>query len=82
MDPATILGRLLFRLGTFLLLMAWLAGSGWLLFVFGQQIYARWGSWQTYPVPDKRAMKHVVALLTVLGVWALFLWVALIWFTV
>lgn len=81
MDAATLLGDLLFRLGTFLLLTAWILGSGWVLVVFGQQIYARWGSWQTYPIPDKRAMKHLVALLIVLGLWALFLWTALIWFS-
>jgi len=82
MAPYEILSDVLLRAGTFLLFVAWLLGSAWLIGVFTKDVYSRWGRWQTYPVPDKRAMKHLVALLALLGVWALFLWITVVWFTV
>ena len=80
MTPPELLAELLFRSGTFLLLTAWIVGSGWVLLVFGQDVYAKWGSWRTYPLPDKRAAKHLVIVLVTLGLWSLFLWFAVAWF--
>lgn len=80
MTPETVVADALFRVGTFLLLTAWIVGSGWVLLVFGSDVYSRWGSWRTYPLPDKRAMTHVVVMLVLIGVWSLFLWFALVWF--
>lgn len=77
---SALLAELLFRLGTFCLALAWIVGSGWLLVVLGSDVYRRWGTWQTFPIPDKRAAKHLVALLTLVGVWTLFLWFAVVWF--
>jgi hypothetical protein len=71
----------LWRAGSFLLITAWLLGSGWLTLAFAQDVYARWGSWRTAPIPDKRAIKHIVALLAVIGLNLLFLWFAVAWFT-
>lgn len=79
--PPTVAADILLRVGTFLLLTAWIVGSGWLVLVLGNDIYSQWGSWRTYPLPDKRAIKHLVGLLIVLAVWALFLWFALVWFS-
>ena len=81
MTATTLVGDLLLRAGTFLLLTAWILGSGWLLLVFGLDVYSNWGRWKTYPLPDKRATKHLVTLLILLGVWALFLWFAVVWFS-
>lgn len=81
MTPSQLLAEVLFRTGTFLLLTAWIVGSAWLLVVLGQDIYRQWGSWHTYPIPDKRAAKHLVALLAIVGLWALFLWFIVAWFS-
>lgn len=82
MDAASLVADVLLRAGTFLVFLAWVLGSGWLLLVFGLDTYENWGRWHTYPLPDKRAVKHLVALLVILGVWALFLWLAVVWFSV
>lgn len=82
MAPYEIVSDVLLRVGTFLLFVAGFLGSAWLIGVFAKDIYANWGRWQTYPVPDKRAMKHLVTLLAVIGVWVLFLWLTVVWFTV
>ena len=81
MDAPTVVADALLRLGTFLVFLAWVFGSGWLLVVFGRDVYANWGRWQTYPLPDKRAAKHLFVLLTLSGLWAILLWTALVWFT-
>lgn len=81
MSATPTVADLLWRTGTFLLLTAWIVGSGWLLVVFGRDVYEHWGSWRTYPLPDKRAAKHVVAILVILGLWTLFLWFAIVWFS-
>lgn len=80
MDPQTLTDVLL-RAWSFLFILAWAIGSTWLVFVVGKDIYVRWGRWQTYPIPDKRAIKHVVALLLIVGGDLLLLWFALVWFT-
>lgn len=82
MSPEESLARFLYRAGTFLLVTAWLVGSGWFIFVVAHDVYARWGSWHTYPVPDKRAIKHVVGLLAMVAINLLFLWLAVEWFLV
>lgn len=82
MDAASLVADVLLRAGTFLVFLAWVLGSGWVIIVFGIDTYQNWGRWKTYPFPDKRAMKHVVQLLLILGVWALFLWLAVVWFSV
>ena len=79
--PAQIVAEFLFRAGTFLLITAWLIGSAWFLWVVGLDIYKRWGAWSTYPVPDKKAVKHIIGYLLVLAVNLLFLWFAVVWFS-
>lgn len=80
--PADMLAAFLWRAGTFLLLTAWILASAWLTAVFARDFYQRWGRWQTYPLPDKRAIKHVVALLALIGANLLFLWFAVVWMVV
>lgn len=70
----------LWKTGSFLLLTAWLLGSGWVIVVIGQEIYADWGTWRTRPIPDKRAIKHIVGYITVIGLNLVFLWLAVAWF--
>lgn len=80
-DPETLVADLLLRAGTFLLITAWALGSGWLILAVGRDVYRRWGKWQTFPIPDKRAIKHIVGLLAIIGVNLLFGWFAIVWFT-
>jgi len=82
MTASQLVADLLWRLGTFLLVTAWIVGSGWLVVVFGIDIYGNWGRWHTYPLPDKRAVKHLVTLLVLVGLWSIFLWLAVVWFSV
>lgn len=71
----------LWRAGTFLLILAYLVGSSWYIGVFTRQIYARWSSWQTYPLPDKRAIKHIVGWLVLVAADLLLMWFGLWWFS-
>lgn len=71
----------LWRAGTFLLIIAYVVGSTWYIGVFTRQIYSRWSTWTTYPLPDKRAIKHIVGWLLLVAVDLLLLWFGLWWFS-
>lgn len=80
MTPEQTALQFLFRAGTLFMLVAWVLGSAWYLIAVGRDIYARWGSWQTSPIPDKRAIKHLVAFLALIGINLLLTWFGIWWF--
>lgn len=42
-----------------LLLLAWLLYSTRMLYTFYTDIKSSWGRWETHPIPDRRATKHI-----------------------
>lgn len=76
-----LFAEVLFRTGTFLLLTAWIVGSLWLFTVRASTVRSSWKKWQTWPFPEKRAIVHVLEILVLIGAWTLFLWFAVVWFT-
>lgn len=67
-DPIVGVGWAFVRAGIGLVLF----GIGvWAFFIIHstvREIRARWGEWDTYPIPDKRAVRNIRLLLTHAGV--------------
>lgn len=80
-SPAGIIQEFALRAGTYLFVMFWLLLSAWWLSKPFKETVQNWGSWDTYPIPSKRAAMHVFWMMLLVAGDFLILWLTLAWFT-